>query len=66
MGIEKTAFDFIEWAVAALLALGASVVALKAFKLAPLWAVVIGILVFTGLQIPISTHAVMLKMPESK
>lgn len=58
--------DVIEWGFAALLALGASIVALKAFKLAPIWAVVIGIAVFTGLQFPIKTHAVMLEMPRPK
>jgi hypothetical protein len=56
-------YDVIEWGVGALLALGASFIALKVFKLAPLWAVVIGIVVFTGLQFPIKTHAVLIHVP---
>ena len=55
--------DLIEWLIAALLALGASLLALKKFKVAPTWAVVIGISVFAILHFPIRTHAVMLTMP---
>ena len=58
--------DLIEWGVAALLSLAASLIALRAFKLAPMWAVVIGIIVFTVLHFPIQTHAVKLDMPASK
>lgn len=58
--------DLIEWGVAALLALTASIIALRAFKLAPIWAVVIGIIVFTALHFPIQTHAVKLDMPAPK
>lgn len=56
-------YDVIEWAFAALIALGAALAALKLAKVSPLWAVVIGMLVFTGLQFPLKTHAVMVEMP---
>ncbi len=52
-----------EWAISALIALGISLVALRLFKLAPTWALVIGMVVFTGLQFPIQTHAVKLDFP---
>jgi len=55
-----------EWGVSALIALAAALSALRWFKLAPLWAVVIGMVVFTGLQFPIKTHAVLLEMPRPK
>jgi hypothetical protein len=58
-----TAYGLIEWAMAAILALGASLVVLKVFRFAPVWAVVIGMVVFTGLQFPIKTHAVLIDMP---
>ena len=59
-----SSFDLVagEWLFTALLAFGAAAI-LKFFKLAPLWALAIGMLVFTGLQFPIQTHAVMLDMP---
>ena len=47
----------IEWAVAAIVAFGAALVALRYFKLAPLWALIVGMAIFTGLQFPITTHA---------
>jgi len=56
-------FNGIEWGTAALLALGAAILALKVFKLSPIWALVVGMVVFTGLQFPIQTHAVKLNMP---
>ena len=60
-------FGLIEWAVSALVALGASLIALRVFKLAPIWALVIGMVIFTGLQFPIQTHAVKLDLiPKSK
>jgi hypothetical protein len=59
-------FNLIEWAVAALLAFGASVLALKKFNVRPLWAVAIAILVLIALQFPIQTHAVKLSMPAQK
>jgi hypothetical protein len=55
-----------EWGVSALIALAAAIAALRWFKLGPIWAVVIGMAVFTGLQFPIRTHAVMLEMPLPK
>ena len=61
-----TTYDLIEWGVSAILALGASLIVLKVFRLAPVWAVVIGMIVFTGLQFPIKTHAVMIDMPRPK
>ena len=57
------AFNALGWAVCALIGLGAALVALKYFKLSPLWAVVIGMAVFALLQFPIPTHAVKLDMP---
>ena len=57
------AYDLIEWAVAALLALGATLVALRALKLSPTWSVVIGMVVFAGLWFPIRTHAVKIDIP---
>ena len=47
----------IEWAVAAALAFGAAFVALRYFKLSPIWALAIGMAIFTGLQFPLVTHA---------
>jgi hypothetical protein len=58
-------FNLLGWAFAALLALGASLLALKIFKVAPVWAVVIGIAVFTVLRFPIPTHAVRVDMPRN-
>jgi hypothetical protein len=58
-----SAYELIEWGTAAILALGASLVVLKVFRWTPIWAVVIGMIVFTGLQFPIKTHAVMIDMP---
>lgn len=58
--------DLIEWGFSALLALAASLIALRVFKSAPMWAVVIGIIVFTVLRFPIPTHAVKLNMPAPK
>ena len=58
-------FDVIERGVTALLALGAALVALKGFKMAPVWALVIGMVVFAGLWFPIQTHAVRLDMPRT-
>ena len=46
----------IDWAVCALVAFGAAFVALRYFKLSPLWALAIGMLVFTGLNFPIPVH----------
>jgi hypothetical protein len=68
VGVEIAAYAVIEWSMAALLALGVTVLALKVFRLAPLWAVVVGMVVFTLLFFPITTHAVLLKMlpPKSK
>ena len=59
-------FDLIEWGIAALLSLGATLIALKVFKLAPAWAVVIGIVVLTGLYLPLRTHAVRIEIPQPK
>jgi hypothetical protein len=56
-------FSVIEWGLSALLALGAALIALKIFKLGPVWALVIGMVIFTALQFPITTHAVKLDMP---
>ncbi len=53
----------IEWIVTAGIAFGVSLIALKIWKLSPLWALLIGMAVFTGLWFPIQTHAVMLEMP---
>jgi hypothetical protein len=55
-----------EWAISALIALAVSLVALRLFKLAPTWALVIGMVVFTGLQFPLRTHAVLPEMPRPK
>ena len=49
----------IEWAVAAAVAFGAAFIALRYFKLSPLWALVIGMVIFTALQFPLATHATM-------
>jgi len=57
------AYDSIMWAVTALLSLGVSLIALKMLKLSPLWAVLIGMVVFAAIWFPIRTHAVMIKMP---
>jgi len=57
------AFNALSWAVGALIGLGAALTALKYFKRSPVWAVVIGMTVFTLLQFPIPTHAVKLDMP---
>jgi len=51
-----------EWAVAAIVAIGVALVALRYFKLSPLWALIVGMVIFTGLQFPITTH-VTLPMP---
>ena len=56
--------ELLVWGVTAALALCASLLALKVFKLNPLWAVVIGMVVFTGLNFHIPTHAVLIKMPQ--
>ncbi len=52
-----------EWVVSALLALGAALIALKVFKWGPVWALVVGMAVFTGLFFPIQTHAVRIDLP---
>lgn len=57
------AYYLLGWGITALLALGASLIALKVFKLPPIWAVVIGMVIFAGLNIPIKTHAVLQQMP---
>jgi hypothetical protein len=51
------------WAVCGLFGTGAALVALKYFKLSPVWALVVGMAVFAGLQFPIETHAVMHQIP---
>ena len=56
----------VEWGVSELIALAVAIAALRWFKLGPIWAVVIGMVVFTGLQFPIKTHAVMLEIPRPK
>ena len=48
----------IDWAIGAAIAFAAAFVALRFFKLSPLWALIIGMVVFTGLQFPLTTHAV--------
>jgi hypothetical protein len=51
----------IDWAVGAVIAFGAAFVALRYFKLSPLWALIIGMVIFTGLDFPfpiMMTHAV--------
>ncbi len=58
-----TIYVLLEWGFTALLELGAAVIALKFFKLNPLWAVAIGMVVFTVLNFHIPTHAVLLNMP---
>jgi hypothetical protein len=58
--------DAVEWAVAALLALGAALLALRVFKWGPILSLVIGMIVFTGLFFPITTHAIRLDMPRPK
>jgi len=58
-------YDVIEWSFAALVALGVALAVLKLTKLGPLWALLIGMLVFTGLQFPLKTHAVKLDMPRN-
>jgi hypothetical protein len=55
-----------EWGFNALLAIGLSLIALRVFKMADVWALVIGMVVFTGLQFPIRTHTVLLEMPRPK
>lgn len=52
-----------EWLFGALIAFGAAFVALRYFKLSPLWALIIGMVVFTGLNFPLTTHAVRVDMP---
>ena len=49
----------IEWAVSAVIAFGAAFVALRYFKATPLWALVIGMVIFTGLRFPLATQATM-------
>ena len=56
----------VEWGASALITLAVSIAALRWFKLGPIWVVVIGMVVFTGLQFPIKTHAVLLEMPRQK
>lgn len=56
-------FTALGWLIAGLLGLGAAILALKVFKLSPIWALIIGMVVFAGLQFPIQTHAVKLDMP---
>jgi hypothetical protein len=56
-------FQAIEWGVSALLALGAALIALKTFRLSPVWSLVIGMAVFTVLHFPITTHAVKVDLP---
>jgi hypothetical protein len=60
-----TIYSAIAWGTSALVALGASLLALKVFKVPPIWAVVIGIVVFTALGFPIPTHAVRVDMPQN-
>ena len=55
----------LDWLIAALIAFGIAFVALRYFKLSPFWALLIGMLVFTGLHFPITTHATMLVMPKA-
>jgi hypothetical protein len=53
----------IDWAIGAVIAFAAALVALRYFKPSPLWALMIGMVIFTGLQFPITTHAVRIDMP---
>ena len=54
-----------DWAIGAAIAFGAAFVALRYFKLSPLVALIIGMVIFTGLQFPITTHMTKLVMPRS-
>ena len=60
---EWIAFELIEWAVAASIALGIALIALKYFKLSLVWSLVIGMVVFTVVTFPIPTHAVKVTIP---
>jgi len=55
----------LDWAMGALLAFGAAFVALRYFKLSPLWALTIGMIVFTGLHFPLQTHAARVGVPRN-
>lgn len=46
----------IDWALTAIIAFGVALVALRYFKLSPLWALMVGMIVFTGLHFPIPIH----------
>ena len=52
----------IEWAVAAAISFAAAFIALRYFKLSTLWALVIGMVIFTGLQFPLVTHVTMARI----
>lgn len=53
----------LDWLIGASLAFGAAFVALRYFKLSPFWALLIGMLVFTGMHFPIQTHAALVEVP---
>jgi uncharacterized membrane protein YjjB (DUF3815 family) len=63
MSATVIAFNILEWALAALLALVVSLIAIKRFKMRPIWAFFIGAAIFACLTIPIPTHAVRVDMP---
>ena len=51
------------WGTAALIGLGVALFALKVLKLPPIWALILGMVIFAGIQFPIATHAVRIDMP---
>ena len=59
-----TVFNLIEWVISDLLAFGIAFIALRKFKVSPVWAIVIGIVVATALLFPIQTHAIKLDLPD--
>jgi hypothetical protein len=55
----------LDWLIGAALAFGVAFVALRYFKVSPFWALLIGMLVFTGLHFPIGTYATKLVIPRN-
>jgi hypothetical protein len=57
----------IGWAIGAVIAFGAAFIALRYFKLSPLWALIIGMVIFTGIQFPfpLYTTAARVEVPKN-
>lgn len=56
-------FFVLDWVVAAALAFGAAFVALRYFKLSPLLALIIGMVIFTGLHFPLYVFTARVVIP---